>query len=103
MLHGVDVEWRDPENNGGFDFLARHSDLEAEIERKTFSADVGQTRLYNRVGWASTYLKKAGLLQALAPGRFQLTDRGSDILSSQPASIDVPFCTWDTGSFRAVP
>jgi restriction system protein len=25
----------------------------------------GQTRLYNRVGWATTYLKKAGLLKAV--------------------------------------
>src|SRR5216684_8953011 len=51
----------------------------------------GQTRLYNRVGWTTTYLKKAGLLQALGPGRFQLTDRGRDVLASQPAAIDVAF------------
>src|SRR5207302_6227103 len=44
-----------------------------------------QTRLYNRVGWANTYLKKAGLLQAVGPGRFQLTDRGRDLLASPPA------------------
>ncbi len=51
----------------------------------------GQTRLYNRVGWTTTYLKKAGLLQAVGPGRFQLTDRGRDVLSSPPAAIDVAF------------
>ena len=51
----------------------------------------GQTRLYNRVGWATTYLKKAGLLQAVGPGRFQLTDRGRDVLASRPAAIDVAF------------
>src|SRR5664280_655460 len=51
----------------------------------------GQTRLYNRVGWTTTYLKKAGLLQATGPGRFQLTDRGRDLLVSQPATIDVAF------------
>src|SRR6266404_1786117 len=51
----------------------------------------GQTRLYNRVGWATTYLKKAGLLQAVGPGRFQLTDRGRDVLASRPATIDVAF------------
>src|SRR5881392_875116 len=52
----------------------------------------GQPRLYNRVGWTSTYLKKAGLLQAVGPGRsgrFQLTDRGRDVLASCPAAIDV--------------
>jgi len=51
----------------------------------------GQTRLYNRVGWTTTYLKKAGLIQAVGPGRFQLTDRGRDVLATQPASIDVAF------------
>ena len=51
----------------------------------------GQTRLYNRVGWTTTYLKKAGLLQAVGPGRFQLTDRGREVLASRPAAIDVAF------------
>jgi restriction system protein len=51
----------------------------------------GQTRLYNRVGWTTTYLKKAGLLQAVGPGRFQLTDRGRDVLAGRPAAIDVAF------------
>src|SRR5271166_5985323 len=51
----------------------------------------GQTRLYNRIGWTTTYLKKAGLLQAVGPGRFQLTDRGRDVLAGRPAAIDVAF------------
>jgi restriction endonuclease Mrr len=51
----------------------------------------GQTRLYNRVGWTTTYLKKAGLIQSVGPGRFQITDRGRDILASRPAAIDVAF------------
>ncbi len=51
----------------------------------------GQTRMYNRVGWTTTYLKKAGLLRAVGPGRFQLTERGRDVLASRPAAIDVAF------------
>jgi len=51
----------------------------------------GQTRLYNRVGWTTTYLKKAGLLQAAGRGGFQLTDRGRQVLDSRPAAIDVAF------------
>jgi len=47
--------------------------------------------LYNRVGWTTTYLKKAGLLQAVGPGRFELTDRGRDVLATRPAAIDVAF------------
>jgi hypothetical protein len=51
----------------------------------------GQTRVYNRVGWTTTYLKKAGLLQAVGKGRFQLTDRGREVLASRPTGIDVAF------------
>ena len=51
----------------------------------------GQTRLYNRVGWSTTYLKKAGLVQAVGLGRFQITDRGQAVLAGQPAAIDVAF------------
>ena len=40
----------------------------------------GGTRLYNRVGWGRTYLVKAGLLEAVGPGRFQITDGGRDCL-----------------------
>jgi hypothetical protein len=51
----------------------------------------GQTRLYNRVGWVTTYLKKAGILQAIGPGCFQLTERGRDVLASRPTAIDIAF------------
>jgi hypothetical protein len=51
----------------------------------------GQTRLYNRVGWTTTHLKKAGLLQAVGPGRFQLTDSGRDVLASRPTVINMAF------------
>src|SRR5260221_12343529 len=49
----------------------------------------GQPRFNNRVGWATTYLKKAGLLHAAGRGRFQLTDRGKDVLASGPGAIDI--------------
>jgi Mrr N-terminal domain len=51
----------------------------------------GQPRFNNRVGWATTYLKKAGLLQAVGRGRFELTDRGRDVLAAKPDAIDISF------------
>ena len=51
----------------------------------------GQTRLYNRVGWATTYLKKAGLLKAAGRGRFEVTDRGRELLATPPDAIDIAF------------
>ncbi len=51
----------------------------------------GQPRFNNRVGWATTYLKKAGLLQAVGRGRFELTDRGRDLLATKPDAINIAF------------
>jgi len=38
-----------------------------------------QSTFVNRVGWASTYMKKAGLLEATRRGFYQITDRGRDL------------------------
>lgn len=45
----------------------------------------------DRVQWANTYLKKAGLLKSVRRGIFQITDRGQKVLASNPASIDRDF------------
>lgn len=42
MCRGFDVEFHDLEAGGGFDFLARKSDVEIEVECKMFSADLGR-------------------------------------------------------------
>lgn len=69
--------------------LAQHFQLSAEDRAQLLQN--GQPRFYNRVGWATTYLKKAGLLQATGRGRFQLTDRGRDLLATEPHAIDIAF------------
>jgi hypothetical protein len=63
----------------------------SDDDRKELLPSGKQSRFNNRVGWTTTYLKKAGLLRAVGPGRFQLTDRGRDVLASPPTSIDVSF------------
>ncbi len=45
----------------------------------------------NRVGWARTYLKKAGLIESTRRGFFRITDRGLQVLKQNPAKIDVAF------------
>ena len=45
----------------------------------------------NRVGWASTYLKKAQILVSKKRGSFQITERGLNVLSQNPSKIDVKF------------
>ena len=50
-----------------------------------------QATFDNRVGWARTYLKKAGLLETTRRGFFQITDRGEKVLISKPSIINVKF------------
>jgi restriction system protein len=47
-----------------------------------------QTIFRNRVGWARTYLSKAGLLESSKRGFFQISKRGLEILSQNPNRID---------------
>ena len=48
-----------------------------------------QTYLVNRVGWARTYLKKAGLLSVPRRGYAQITDEGRKLLAENLPRIDL--------------
>lgn len=50
-----------------------------------------QSKFRNRVGWARTYLKKAGLIEQPARGRMKITDSGIDVLSSNPKDINIAY------------
>jgi restriction system protein len=50
-----------------------------------------QTRFYNRVTWALTYLSKSLLTVKSGRGRFTITLRGRDVLAESPRHIDNKF------------
>ena len=50
-----------------------------------------QTTMHNRVSWARTYLKEAGLLEATRRGFFRITDRGRKVLDGNPQGINYTF------------
>lgn len=60
-----------------------------EIERNERLPSGRQTVINNRVGWARTYLNKAGLLQIPERGMVQITERGRDALTEGPERITV--------------
>lgn len=62
---------------------------EAELQELLSSGQ--QTIFDNRVGWARTYLKKAGLLDSPKRGVFIITDKGLSALKSNPQKITVAF------------
>jgi restriction system protein len=70
--------------------LAIHFHL-TDTERQELLPSGKQARFANRVGWACTYLKKAGLLTYPARGKFQITQRGLDILAQKPPRIDIKY------------
>src|SRR5262245_2130756 len=43
----------------------------------------------NRVGWARTYLKQAGLLSSPKRGTFQIAAAGQALLAENPRQIDI--------------
>jgi restriction system protein len=47
-----------------------------------------QTKIYNRLNWAITYMKKAGLLIRTGRARIKITDRGKKLMSQKPSKID---------------
>jgi len=52
----------------------------------------GTQKVYkNRIGWARTYLKKAGLLESKKRGYFNITEKGQEILNQNIENIDNTF------------
>jgi len=70
--------------------LADQFGLTAE-ERTTPIPSGPQPVLDNRVGWARTYMKKAGLIESPRRGIIKLSDRGSGVLKKNPSRIDNHF------------
>ena len=71
-------------------FLADVFNL-SDDERKELLSSGQQAVFDNRVGWARTYLKKAGLFISPKRGFFQITDKGKEILSQNPSEINLKF------------
>lgn len=68
--------------------LSEQFNLTAE-ERKQLLPSGRQAVFDNRIGWARTYMKKAGLLESTQRGHFKITSRGRDVLEQNPPMIDV--------------
>lgn len=63
----------------------------SEQERKEVLPSGRSYIIDNRVGWARTYLKKAGLLEDTRRSYFRITDKGAEVLAKSPAEINIKF------------
>jgi restriction system protein len=59
-----------------------------DSERRELLPSGGQFILDNRLGWARTYMKKAGLLSSPKRGSVQITERGLQVYKEYPNRID---------------
>jgi len=63
----------------------------SEADRREMLPSGVQTTLVNRVSWACTYLKKAGLLEAPERAHIRITQQGVKALSAKPTGINIAF------------
>ncbi len=61
----------------------------SDSDRRELIPSGTQPLIVNRVGWARTYMKKAGLLESRRRGYFNITKRGLSVLSEEPSEINV--------------
>lgn len=71
-------------------FLSDQFELTDE-ERAQMIPSNTQSVMTNRVTWARTYMKKAGLLEDPRRGVFKITKRGKDVLAKNPPEINVKY------------
>ena len=67
--------------------LADEFNLSTE-ERNELLPSGSQAVFNNRVGWARSYLKQAGLLASPKRGLFTITQKGTELLATNPLRID---------------
>jgi restriction system protein len=71
-------------------YLTEYFELTEEEQKELLPS--GTSRLFdNRVGWATTYIRKAELIESPRRGYFRITDRGKEVLSQNPERIDNEF------------
>ena len=83
--------------------LADHFGI-TEDERRELLPSGRQPVFDNRVGWAGTYMKKAGLLESPRRSVFRITERGLEVLNQKPETVNVKFLDQfeEFQEFRAV-
>lgn len=73
-----------------FDGVSNLKVLSSEIKREMLP-NQSQPTYINRIGWAMTYLKKAGLLSNPSKGMWQITEIGVNIFKNPPKKFNVTF------------
>ena len=71
------------------DFIAADMGLSPDDQQETLPN--GKSVFRDRVSWACTYLKKAGLVESVKRGHHRISDEGLRVLASSPKALDNKF------------
>ena len=63
----------------------------SEQEKQELLPSGQQPIIDNRIGWARTYILKAGLIESPRRGFIKITEKGKEVLSKKPTKINVKF------------
>lgn len=69
-------------------FLAQEFAL-SESELAELLPSGKQAKFNNRIAWAKSYLKQAGLLETTTRGIFRISERGRSVLADNPVRVDM--------------
>ena len=83
----AEKEWR---ISDAVERLAEESNLSQE-ERTTLLPSGRQTTFANRVGWAKSFLAKAGLINQTKRAHFCISEQGRTVLSNPPDRITIKY------------
>jgi restriction system protein len=87
LLQFCDQAQSEISTRAAVDGLAKQFKL-SDAELREMLPSGTQPTFSNRVGWAATYMKKAGLLTPTRRGYYRVTDQGQKFLKTNPARID---------------
>jgi len=73
-----------------YDVLADRAAL-SDADRAELLPSGHQFTYRNRIGWARTYLQKAGLLESPGKGLVRITPRGREVAAKPPTKLNVSF------------
>ncbi len=91
-------------NQETVDALSKEFQL-SEEERTRLIPSGQQSVFTNRIAWAKTHFKRAGLIEAVKLGVYRITSLGQDVLKKSPVRIDLKFLDQFPGhrEFRSGP
>jgi restriction system protein len=72
------------------DLLAMKLNLSEEDKNELLPSG-SQKKFNNRIAWAKSYMKHAGLLENVSRGKIKITSRGSSVLEQHPPMINVKY------------